>query len=142
PGSSVLHTGHPTGHDHDLTDPESTRRPKSIDSRSIAFYAEVMTQATHTPGTGQTLPGHTRTLIIGAGFGGLGAAIRLDQAGQTDFLVVARGEEVGGTWRDNTYPGAACDVPSQLYSFSFAPNREWSRSFSGQPEIQDYIRTV
>ena len=59
-------------------------------------------------------------LIVGSGFAGLGAAIRLDRAGVRDFLVIERGSEVGGTWRDNTYPGAACDVPSQLYSFSFA----------------------
>ena len=67
-------------------------------------------------------------------------AIKLDEAGERDFLVVERGSDVGGTWRDNTYPGAACDVPSQLYSFSFAPNPDWSRSFSPQPEIQAYIQ--
>lgn len=85
---------------------------------------------------------HTEILIIGSGFAGLGAAIKLDEAGHKDFLVLERGEEVGGTWRDNTYPGAACDVPSQLYSFSFALNPNWSRSFSQQPEIQAYIRNV
>ncbi|HET6652267.1 MAG TPA: NAD(P)/FAD-dependent oxidoreductase [Nocardioides sp.] len=88
------------------------------------------------------LPSHVRVLVIGAGFGGLGTAIRLQQHGETDFLVVEKGTEVGGTWRDNTYPGAACDVPSQLYSFSFAPNPDWSRSFSPQPEIQAYLRRV
>ena len=88
------------------------------------------------------LPSHVRVLVIGAGFGGLGTAIRLQQHGETDFLVVDKGTEVGGTWRDNTYPGAACDVPSQLYSFSFAPNPDWSRSFSPQPEIQAYLRRV
>ena len=64
------------------------------------------------------------------------------EAGETDFLVIEKGADVGGTWRDNTYPGAACDVPSQLYSFSFAPNPDWSRSFSPQPEIQAYLRRV
>jgi cyclohexanone monooxygenase len=88
------------------------------------------------------LPGHVQHLVIGAGFAGLCAAIRLQEDGETDFLVVEKGSDVGGTWRDNTYPGAACDVPSQLYSFSFAPNPEWSSSFSPQPEIQAYIRTV
>ncbi len=88
------------------------------------------------------LPAHTRVLVIGAGFGGLGLAIKLAEQGENDFLVVERGGDVGGTWRDNTYPGAACDVPSQLYSFSFAPNPEWSRSFSPQPEIQAYLRGV
>jgi cation diffusion facilitator CzcD-associated flavoprotein CzcO len=78
--------------------------------------------------------------IIGAGFGGLGAAIRLQQAGFTDLLVFDAGDDVGGTWRDNTYPGCACDVPSHLYSFSFAPNPDWSDTFSGQQEIWDYLR--
>lgn len=82
------------------------------------------------------------TLIIGSGFAGLGAAIKLTQQAKTNFLVLERGSEVGGTWRDNTYPGAACDVPSNLYSYSFARNPEWSRSFSTQPEIQRYLRTV
>ncbi len=85
---------------------------------------------------------HLGVLIIGSGFAGLGAAIRLRQDGREDFLVVERGSEVGGTWRDNTYPGAACDVPSHLYSFSFELNPRWSRSFSPQPEIQDYLRSV
>ena len=92
-----------------------------------------------TPGT---LPAHVHTYVVGAGFGGLCTAIKLDEAGERDWLVGERGDDVGGTWRDNTYPGAACDVPSQLYSFSFAPNPEWSRSFSPQPEIQRYIQRV
>lgn len=81
-------------------------------------------------------------LIVGAGFGGLCAAIKLDGDGERDFVVIEKGSDVGGTWRDNTYPGAACDVPSQLYSYSFAPNPDWSMSFSPQPEIQAYIRRV
>ena len=81
-------------------------------------------------------------LIIGSGFGGLCAAIKLQQAGHTDFVVIERASDVGGTWRDNSYPGAACDVPSQLYSLSFAPNPNWSRSFSPQPEIQSYLQRV
>ncbi|MBO0843310.1 MAG: NAD(P)/FAD-dependent oxidoreductase [Nocardioides sp.] len=81
-------------------------------------------------------------LIVGAGFGGLCAAIKLDEAGERDFVVIEKGHDVGGTWRDNTYPGAACDVPSQLYSFSFAPNPDWSMSYSPQPEIQAYIQKV
>ena len=81
-------------------------------------------------------------LVIGAGFAGLCAAIKLQEAGELDHVVLERGDDVGGTWRDNTYPGAACDVPSQLYSFSFALNPDWSMSFSPQPEIQDYLRRV
>ncbi|HLJ08838.1 MAG TPA: NAD(P)-binding protein, partial [Acidimicrobiia bacterium] len=69
-------------------------------------------------------------------------AARLKQAGIEDFVVLERAGEVGGTWRDNTYPGAACDVPSHLYSFSFAPNPDWSRSFSPQAEIQAYLERV
>jgi cation diffusion facilitator CzcD-associated flavoprotein CzcO len=77
--------------------------------------------------------------IIGSGFGGIGAAVRLLDAGITDFVILERAGELGGTWRDNTYPGAACDVESHLYSFSFAPNPEWSRSYSPQAEIQAYL---
>lgn len=90
----------------------------------------------------RALPDRVRQLVIGAGFGGLGMAIKLDEDGERDFVVIEKGGNVGGTWRDNTYPGAACDVPSQLYSFSFAPNPSWSKSFSPQPEIQDYLQRV
>jgi cation diffusion facilitator CzcD-associated flavoprotein CzcO len=83
---------------------------------------------------------HLHVAIIGGGFGGLGAAIRLRQEGLHDFRVFERSADIGGTWRDNTYPGCACDVPSHLYSFSFAPNPRWSRSFSAQAEIWDYLR--
>ncbi|HZC73308.1 MAG TPA: NAD(P)/FAD-dependent oxidoreductase [Jatrophihabitans sp.] len=85
---------------------------------------------------------HVHVLIVGSGFSGLGAAVRLRKDGRDDFLVIERGGEVGGTWRDNTYPGAACDVPSHLYSYSFELNPEWSRSFSPQDEIQEYLRAV
>jgi cation diffusion facilitator CzcD-associated flavoprotein CzcO len=77
--------------------------------------------------------------IVGAGFGGLGTAIRLKHAGITNFAVLEQADEVGGTWRDNSYPGCACDVPSHLYSFSFARNPDWSDTFSGQPEIWSYL---
>ena len=66
-------------------------------------------------------------LIIGSGFAGIGLGIRLKEAGIHDFTILEREERVGGTWRDNTYPGVACDVPSHVYSFSFEPNPEWSR---------------
>lgn len=77
--------------------------------------------------------------IIGAGFAGIGAAIQLKDKGITDFAIFEREDRVGGTWRDNTYPGAACDIPSRLYSYSFAPNPEWSHTYSGSGEILDYI---
>ncbi len=92
--------------------------------------------------TQRPLPRHVPVFVVGAGFAGLGTAIKLQQAGRTDFLVIDKGDSVGGTWRDNSYPGAACDVPSQLYSFSFAPNKSWSRSFSPQPEIWAYLQRV
>src|SRR3954469_15438622 len=78
-------------------------------------------------------------LIIGAGFAGLGTAIRLQQEGITDIAILERGDRVGGTWRDNTYRGAACDIPSLLYSYSFAQNPRWSRGYSGSAEILAYI---
>ncbi|MFE3291416.1 flavin-containing monooxygenase [Rhodococcus sp. NPDC059234] len=84
---------------------------------------------------------HANVLVVGAGFAGLGTAIQLLQNGfGDDLLVIERDHEVGGTWRDNTYPGCACDVPSHLYSFSFAPNPDWSRRFAPQPEIGAYLR--
>jgi cation diffusion facilitator CzcD-associated flavoprotein CzcO len=82
-----------------------------------------------------------RVLILGTGFSGLGMAIRLKQRGYANFVVIEQAADIGGTWRDNTYPGCACDIPSHLYSFSFALNPRWSRTFSAQGEIQDYLRT-
>jgi cation diffusion facilitator CzcD-associated flavoprotein CzcO len=83
---------------------------------------------------------HTRIAIIGAGFSGLCMAIRLRRAGIEDFVVLERADEIGGTWRDNTYPGCQCDIPSALYSFSFAPNPDWTRFYPLQSEIRDYLR--
>lgn len=80
--------------------------------------------------------------IVGAGFGGVGMGIRLAQAGFREFTIFERGESVGGVWRANTYPGAACDVPSHLYSFSFAPGHKWSRRYAPQPEILEYLEDV
>jgi cation diffusion facilitator CzcD-associated flavoprotein CzcO len=85
-------------------------------------------------------PEHHRVTIIGAGFSGLGMAIRLKQEGIEDFVVLERASEIGGTWRDNTYPGCQCDIPSVLYSYSFAPNPRWSRTYPLQAEIRDYLR--
>ncbi|MFI1397451.1 flavin-containing monooxygenase [Streptomyces sp. NPDC020681] len=90
----------------------------------------------------QVRHGHVRVAVIGSGFGGLGAAVRLRREGITDFVVLERADSVGGTWRDNSYPGCACDVPSHLYSFSFAPNPDWPRTFSGQEHIRAYLEHV
>src|ERR1700741_3128787 len=90
----------------------------------------------------QTLPERTRILVVGAGFAGLGTATKLDEPGRTDFVVVDKGDTVGGTWRDNTYPGAACDVPSLLYSYSFVKNPSWSRAYSPADEICRHIEDM
>jgi cation diffusion facilitator CzcD-associated flavoprotein CzcO len=79
------------------------------------------------------------TLIVGAGFTGIGSAIKLTEAGVDDIVILERSDRVGGTWRDNTYPGAACDVPSLLYSFSFVKNPTWSRAYSPADEICTHI---
>ncbi|MCV7401504.1 NAD(P)/FAD-dependent oxidoreductase [Mycobacterium fragae] len=89
----------------------------------------------------QAPPVHTRAIIIGTGFSGLGMAIALQRQG-VDFLILEKADEIGGTWRDNSYPGCACDVPSHLYSFSFEPKATWSKLFSPQPEILDYLKGV
>ncbi len=80
------------------------------------------------------------TLIIGSGFSGLGMAIALKKFGRNDFTILEQADDVGGTWRDNTYPGAACDVPSHVYSFSFEPNPSWTSKFSPQKEILSYLQ--
>lgn len=87
-------------------------------------------------------PRAVRLLIVGAGFSGIGLAIRLRQRGIADFAILERASALGGTWRDNAYPGCACDVQSTLYSFSFAPNPGWSRTYSPQREIWDCLRDV
>src|SRR5213593_1709010 len=86
------------------------------------------------------LPRTTGVAVIGSGFSGLAMAAELKRSGRDDFLILERAHDVAGTWRDNTYPGCACDVPSHLYSFSFALNAEWSRTFSPQPEIWEYLQ--
>lgn len=83
-----------------------------------------------------------RVAIVGGGLSGIGATAMLRRAGIRDVVVFERADEVGGTWRDNTYPGCACDVPSALYSFSFAPNPSWGRLYARQAEIQAYARQV
>ncbi|MDT5117497.1 MAG: hypothetical protein QOE30_3236 [Mycobacterium sp.] len=83
-----------------------------------------------------------KVAIIGAGFGGLGAAVALRRAGIDDLVIIEADDGVGGTWRRNTYPGAACDIQSHLYSFSFAPNKSWSRTYARQPEILAYLESV
>ena len=92
-------------------------------------------------GTNGAAPRSRSIAIVGGGFGGVGAAVMLKRAGYEDVTVFEKGERVGGVWNHNTYPGAACDIPSHLYEFSFAPNR-WSRRFAPQAEIQAYVEGV
>src|SRR5579884_1449064 len=80
--------------------------------------------------------------VVGGGFGGVGAVTILARAGHHDVVVFEKGERVGGVWHHNTYPGAACDVPSHLYEFSFAPNHRWTRRYAPQAEIQAYLERV
>lgn len=84
----------------------------------------------------------TQVAIIGSGFGGLAMAIRLLQANIHDFIILEKADAVGGTWRENQYPGAACDVQSHMYSLSFAPKTDWSKRYAEAPEIYDYIQDL
>src|SRR5690242_3127848 len=84
---------------------------------------------------------HFRVAVIGSGFAGIGAGVALQKAG-IDYVILERAGDLGGTWRDNVYPGCQCDVPSHLYSFSFALNPDWSRTYSPQAEIWEYLRGV
>ena len=99
-----------------------TKRPKASEMRSP-------------PGV---RPDHD-VLIVGTGFAGLGMAIRLKSEGNDDFVVIEKAGSVAGTWRENTYPGCACDVPSHMYSFSFEPNPDWSEMYAPQEEIREYL---
>ena len=100
-----------------------------------------MTVAEQAPDTTATEAVHTRALIIGSGFSGLGMGIALQQQG-VDFVILEKADDIGGTWRDNTYPGCACDIPSHMYSFSFEPKPDWTHMWSFQPEIQEYLQGV
>ncbi len=127
----------------ELSDPDPWGRLRVTGISTPPFATPITAvPATSPAATGDELPGQVRVAIIGAGFSGLGAGIRLREAGYTDFVILERAGSVGGTWRDNSYPGCACDVPSHLYSFSFALNPDWSHSFSRQGEIWDYLEAV
>ena len=84
----------------------------------------------------------TTVAIIGSGFSGLGMAIQLRRRGRDDFLILEKSHDIGGTWRDNTYPGCGCDVPTAIYSYSFEQNPYWSKMWSSQPEIQAYLQRI
>src|ERR1700733_11295597 len=84
-------------------------------------------------------PTRTRVIIVGAGFGGIGLGIQLKKAGRHDFIILEKSDSVGGVWRQNRYPGAACDVPSHLYSFSFEPSADWPDRYASQSDILAYL---
>ena len=99
-----------------------------------------MSMATTTDSS--ALPSEVDVAIVGSGFSGLGMAVKLREAGIEDFVVLERGDAVGGTWWFNTYPGCGCDVPSHLYSFSFAPNPDWSRTRTGRSQSPSAASTA
>ena len=113
-----------------------TRRSLNRPNRSLLSFHHVPALAA-TPARQADTP--HEVIVVGAGFAGIGAAIRLRQAG-CDFLVLEKAAEIGGVWRDNTYPDCGCDVPSAFYSYSFAPNPRWSRLFAKQAEIKAYTQ--
>src|SRR5436305_8522425 len=92
------------------------------------------------PGAAASEAREVEIAIVGAGFSGLGMAMALKDGGFDDFVVLERADDLGGTWRDNTYPGCACDIPSVLYSWSDAQNPRWTRACAAQQEIWDYMR--
>lgn len=115
--------------------------------RNFASFARYKTRQNdrHTSPSEESSEGrssleHVHIVVLGAGFSGLGMAIQLRKHGQQDFIVIEQATDIGGTWRDNVYPGCACDVQSHLYSFSFALNPAWSHSYSSQREIWEYLR--
>lgn len=116
-------------------------KASGVDARQDGLSEQPLTRSVGEDGNRGAPTPHVHVAILGAGFAGLGMAIRLKQRGVSDFTVIEREATVGGTWAVNTYPGCACDVPSHLYSFSFAPNPDWTRAYSPQPEIQTYLRS-
>ena len=111
----------------------------------LALFVLIRVERNRTTERNQTSPMYSPArndldiLIVGSGFAGLCAAIALRRAGREDFAVLERADSLGGTWRDNTYPGCGCDVPTPLYSYSFAPNPEWSHFYAKQDEIRAYM---
>ncbi|MGA1837717.1 NAD(P)/FAD-dependent oxidoreductase [Herbiconiux sp. 11R-BC] len=114
-----------------------------IDPTDSGAAPDPATAPRSAPGTAPAHPvAHVRVAVIGAGFAGVGLGIRLQRQGESSYLVFERGSGVGGTWRDNSYPGVACDVPSHLYCYSFRPNPDWSGVFAPGAEIRRYIETA
>lgn len=117
-----------------------SRASKPRSERQQGSTTSIMSETVYDD-TGEAPAQHVHIAILGTGFSGLGMAIRLKRDGEDDFVVIEKATDIGGTWRDNTYPGCACDIPSHLYSFSFALNPQWSYMYSRQNEIRDYLRS-
>src|SRR5215472_618413 len=117
-------------------------------ARSLSLLARLMTKAdpfTSSPrpkphDAPPRHPAEVEVLIVGSGFSGICMGVRLLRAGIESFLIIEKAEDLGGTWRDNRYPGCACDIPSHLYSLSFAPRSDWRRMYPSQPELWEYLR--
>jgi cation diffusion facilitator CzcD-associated flavoprotein CzcO len=121
----------------------SSPAPTRDETRSAPAEATLQSNPNHAPERTEPVPvsPDVDVLIIGSGFAGLCMAIKLLQAGESSFVLIEKDSDVGGTWRDNTYPGCGCDIPSHLYSFSFDLNEDWTRMYPSQPEIWEYLRT-
>ena len=119
-----------------------TQRVESSEQKeSIEKKAEIVAKKTVVPKV--EMPVHVYdTIVVGAGISGIAAAYQMNKAGYHDYIVLEKASRVGGTWRDNNYPGCGCDVPSAVYSFSFSPSHKWSHLFAKQPEILNYLEEV
>ncbi|WP_312970805.1 flavin-containing monooxygenase [Acinetobacter gerneri] len=132
----------------DLTENQSENGAASQDTEQATTESKKAATKTSTTSkrqaaTKKAAPVHVYdTIIVGAGISGLAAAYRLNQVSYDNYIVLEKAARVGGTWRDNNYPGCGCDVPSALYSFSFSPSHKWSHLFAKQPEILSYLEDV
>lgn len=120
-----------------------TQNSSAVDLEAVQDTKDLESKKPLTAETKATANTHIYdTIVVGAGISGIAAAYKMNQAGYHDYLVIEKADRVGGTWRDNDYPGCGCDVPSALYSFSFAPSHKWSHLFAKQPEILSYLEDV
>lgn len=125
--------------------PAATSTPLEQEAVTVVKQPKASQTQVKETSTEQEKPIHTHiydTIVVGAGISGIAAAYKMNQAGYDDYIVLEKASRVGGTWRDNNYPGCGCDVPSALYSFSFSPSHKWSHLFAKQPEILSYLEEV
>ncbi|MFD0409586.1 flavin-containing monooxygenase [Kitasatospora sp. NPDC127116] len=139
-GSTTATTAGTTTADTDTTTTADATNTRTGTGTGTDTRTGTTTTAATAPAAGDLAVRHLKVAIIGAGISGLGTAIALLKAGIDDFLVFERAHDLGGTWRDNTYPGCACDVQAHLYSFSFARNPEWKSTFATRTEVHTYLK--